>query len=199
MTHITQLLGRMVRTPLARRIPGNEILNSVYCLLPFFDHNTATAVAGRLMKGITDREDDDGVGGGEGRRILLDPVELTPNPAVPESVWERYLALPSETLPRKNAKPIKRLTALAHALSTDNLLDHAGDKAHEHIHRVIDGLAVRYHSEVESAIADIQTVAGRNLQVNMVDRDISDDEFTEIADNQAIRDAYRVARRAFLR
>jgi len=26
-THITQLLGRMVRTPLARRIPGNEILN----------------------------------------------------------------------------------------------------------------------------------------------------------------------------
>ena len=36
-THITQLLGRMVRTPLARRIPGNERLNSVDCLLPFFD------------------------------------------------------------------------------------------------------------------------------------------------------------------
>ena len=33
-THITQLLGRMVRTPLARRIPGNERLNAVDCLLP---------------------------------------------------------------------------------------------------------------------------------------------------------------------
>lgn len=33
-THITQLMGRMVRSPLARRIPGNDRLNSVDCLLP---------------------------------------------------------------------------------------------------------------------------------------------------------------------
>jgi hypothetical protein len=31
-THITQLMGRMVRTPLARRIPGNDRLNSIYSL-----------------------------------------------------------------------------------------------------------------------------------------------------------------------
>jgi type III restriction enzyme len=36
-THITQLLGRMVRTPLARRIPGDDRLNSVECVLPHFD------------------------------------------------------------------------------------------------------------------------------------------------------------------
>jgi type III restriction enzyme len=39
-THITQLLGRMVRTPLARRIPGNDRLNSVDCLLPRFDRKS---------------------------------------------------------------------------------------------------------------------------------------------------------------
>ena len=33
-THITQLLGRMVRTPLARRVPGDDVLNSVACVLP---------------------------------------------------------------------------------------------------------------------------------------------------------------------
>ena len=33
-THITQMLGRMVRTPLARRIPGHDRLNSVECVLP---------------------------------------------------------------------------------------------------------------------------------------------------------------------
>lgn len=199
-THIAQLLGRMVRTPLARRIPGNETLNSVYCLLPFFDHATAATVADRLMKGSTDREDDEsatGAGGGEGRRILLAPVEMTPNLAVPESVWERYLALPSETPPRKNAKPIKRLTALAQALSTDNLVNRAGDKAHKHIHQVLDGLAVRYGSEVESAIKDIQTVEGESLRINMVDGDTSKEKFAEIADNRAIEDAYRAARRAF--
>ena len=40
-THITQLLGRMVRTPLARRVPGDDMLNSVACLLPRFDRQTA--------------------------------------------------------------------------------------------------------------------------------------------------------------
>ena len=43
-THITQLLGRMVRTPLARRIPGNDRLNSVDCLLPFFDAKSVEAL-----------------------------------------------------------------------------------------------------------------------------------------------------------
>jgi len=43
-THIMQLLGRMVRTPLARRIPGNDRLNSVDCLLPFFDKDTVEEV-----------------------------------------------------------------------------------------------------------------------------------------------------------
>ena len=58
-THITQLLGRMVRTPLARRIPGNERLNSVDCLLPFFDTKTVTAVADALMHGTSDDGNDD--------------------------------------------------------------------------------------------------------------------------------------------
>ena len=41
-THITQLIGRMVRAPLARRIPGNERLNAVDCLLPHFNQMTAS-------------------------------------------------------------------------------------------------------------------------------------------------------------
>ena len=50
-THITQLLGRMVRTPLARRIPGNERLNSVDCLLPKFNQDTVKTVVDALMSG----------------------------------------------------------------------------------------------------------------------------------------------------
>ena len=50
-TYITQLLGRMVRTPLARRIPGNDRLSSVECLLPFFDADAVEAVADALMSG----------------------------------------------------------------------------------------------------------------------------------------------------
>ena len=36
--------ARMVRTPLARRVPGNDLLNSVECVLPHFDRSTAARV-----------------------------------------------------------------------------------------------------------------------------------------------------------
>ena len=78
-THITQLLGRMVRTPLARRVPGDDMLNSVACLLPRFDRRTATRVAQTMMG---EREADaDGTGGGTGRRVLLAPVDMVANTA----------------------------------------------------------------------------------------------------------------------
>lgn len=43
-TYIAQLLGRMVRTPLAHRIEMNAALNSVHLFLPFFDQNTVSDV-----------------------------------------------------------------------------------------------------------------------------------------------------------
>ncbi len=76
-THITQLLGRMVRTPLARRIPGNERLNAVDCLLPFFDTKTVTAVADALMHGTSDDGNDDTP---PVRRVLVNPIEVDPEP-----------------------------------------------------------------------------------------------------------------------
>ena len=43
-TYIAQLLGRMVRTPLAHRIELNAALNAVHLFLPFFDQNTVSEV-----------------------------------------------------------------------------------------------------------------------------------------------------------
>ena len=114
-THITQLLGRMVRTPLARRIPGNDRLNAVDCLLPFFDEKSVKEVANSLMTG-SDAGDQL-----LGRRILVNPEEMLANPAVPEAVWEKLLSIPSQTLPKKQSKPIKRLTSLAHELAFDEI------------------------------------------------------------------------------
>src|SRR5690606_37206033 len=125
--------GRMIRTPLARRIPGNELLNSLDCLLPFFDKKTATAVAEMLMRGATSKEGDEdetGSGGGEGRRVLFDPVILRRNPAIPAEVWACFAGLPTVTIPSRDVKPIRRLTALAAALSRDGLVEDAVAKAH---------------------------------------------------------------------
>ena len=43
-TFIAQLLGRMIRTPLARRITSDASLNSVVLYLPYFDKDTAQTV-----------------------------------------------------------------------------------------------------------------------------------------------------------
>jgi len=148
-THITQLLGRMVQTPLARRIAGNERLNAVDCMLPLFDKKSVTEVAKALMSG--------GDGGEElpGRRVLVNPEELKPNPAIPKEVWDKLTSLPSQALPKKHAKPVKRLTALAHELAADGLLPGAGKKAHAEMHKVLNAASPSYSREVLiSAVLD---------------------------------------------
>lgn len=50
-TLIAQLIGRMVRTPLARRIEASEILNSVALYLPHYDKDGLTRVVNHLKQG----------------------------------------------------------------------------------------------------------------------------------------------------
>lgn len=47
-TYIAQLIGRMVRTPLARRIDAEPSLNSAFCYLPDFDPQAAQSVVDYL-------------------------------------------------------------------------------------------------------------------------------------------------------
>lgn len=189
-THITQLLGRMVRTPLARRIPGNERLNSVDCLLTFFDEASVKDVAKALMSG--------GDGGDDlpGRRVLINPVELKPNPAIPEAVWDKLLSLPSQSLPKRHARPVKRLTSLAHELAVDGLLEDAGKAAHAEMHKVLDGARARYKAEIETARNSVLTVEGKSLKADLKGGGMSFDDFLEEADYAVIEDAYRRAGRA---
>lgn len=52
-THIAQLLGRMVRTPLARRIEKSAELNDVHLYLPHFDRESVEQVVKALQDGET--------------------------------------------------------------------------------------------------------------------------------------------------
>lgn len=195
-THITQLLGRMMRAPLARRIPGNELLNSVDCLLPLFDRKTATGVAQLLMKGATTKDSDDGddAGGGEGRRVLFDPIPLLPNPAIEQAVWESFAATPAMSIPKKHVKPVRRLTALATALSKDGLVDEAVEKAHKHLHAVLDGRTVQHKEKVEKAREDVLTMEGEEVRAR-IGSGLSYKAFSVSADPRAIEDYYRSATR----
>lgn len=191
-THITQLLGRMIRTPLARRIPGNERLNTVECLLPFFDRKTATTVV-KVITGAL--EDFPGGGTGGGQKVVIDPQDMTPNEALPEGVWDALEAVPSQSLPRKAAKPVKRLSALAHALAFDGLRPDAGADAHAELHSVLDGCAARYADQVTAAVAEVWSVQGESVIAGYGKDKVEYGTFAETADNRSIQQAFRDAAR----
>lgn len=190
-THITQLLGRMVRNPLARRVPGDERLNSVDCILPFFDRTTAGKVA-KFLSGASDE-----LPGGAGKKVLLDGRELTPNPAIPEAVWQAWDDLPAQTLPQRGSRPVKRLVSLALALSVDGIRPGALADARTEMHIVLDSLSVRYQTQLRAAMEEIWAVRGMTIAGQRKTRRIEYDEFVERADDRAIRVGFDDAKKAF--
>ena len=190
-THITQLLGRMVRAPLARRIPGNERLNAVDCLLPDFNKDSVTEVVSALMTGGDTGE------ALPGRRVLMNAQEMGPNATIPEAVWQKLLDLPSQVMPKRQARPVKRLTALAHELAADALLNDAGQIAHAEMHKVLDAAQKQYEEEIKTAREAVLTVEGKTLKTDVETQSMSLDDFVEAADYAVIEDAYKRASRGF--
>ena len=188
-THITQLLGRMVRSPLARRIPGNDRLNAVYCLLPKFNKKTVREVVDALMKG-----DDSAPPSG---RILIDYVEVKPHPDASSAVWEAFETLPSQTRPQHGAKPAKCLTALAHELASDDILTGAGRLAHGEMHKALDAFQESQQEKIDAKRKSVMTVEGKTVIADLKGKEKSFDEFWEDADMAVIEDAYRRAARIF--
>lgn len=188
-THITQLLGRMVRTPLARRIPGNDRLNSVECLLPKFNRKTVDDVVKALLRG-----DDTTPPTG---RILVNPVEMKPNPVASAVVWKAFEALPSQTRPQKSAKPAKRLTALAQELADDGILEGAGRKAHAALHVALDKFQEDNADKIKAKRDSVLVVDGKTVVASLNNKAMTFNEFWEEADIAVIDDAYRRAARIF--
>jgi type III restriction enzyme len=190
-THITQLLGRMVRTPLARRIPGDERLNSVNCILPHFDRTTAGNVA-RFLTGLIDE-----MPGGASLQILRDGHELGPNPKLPAEVWECFDGLPSLVVPQRGARPVKQLVSLAQALAADGLKTGALKSVETQMHSTLDGLAARYDGQLRTAEIEVRTVRGMSIAGRFGGTKLSYADFSLRADDRAIRVAFEDAKRAF--
>ena len=72
-TYIAQLIGRMVRTPLAESV-DIELLNSVSCFLPYFDPDTLN----KVVKYLTEEGNDEysGVSRESGREIVTKPIDV---------------------------------------------------------------------------------------------------------------------------
>lgn len=113
-TYIAQLVGRMVRTPLARRVVNNEVLNTVALYLPHYNDAALRSVVNRLSK----------------PDASMPPVEVAKSEDLAElkqasetdKIFTTLAALPSYIVPRKRkANQVRRLMKLARLLSNDDL------------------------------------------------------------------------------
>ncbi len=190
-THITQLLGRMVRNPLARRIPGDERLNSVNCILPFFDRTTAGNVV-KFLTGLVD-----GVPDPRRRKLIIEQCDLAQNPDVPESVWECWDGLPTETVPKRGASPVSRLATLALELSTDKLRTNALAEVKAKMVGVLDDERAANGFDLKKAIAEVWNVRLQRITGKLGDEVLTYEDFVATADDRAIQVAFADANRAF--
>lgn len=68
-TYIAQLIGRMIRTPLTRRIADMEELNTVACYLPEYDSKTVESVIAKL-------KEDSSIAADGGAEVIINAAEV---------------------------------------------------------------------------------------------------------------------------
>lgn len=119
-TSIAQLVGRMIRTPLARRIESDEVLNTVELFLPHYDSEALKAVLSRLKN--PDAEE------GNATPVEVDAISYS---RVPEMalVFEYLARLPCYAVNRvPKLSPVKRVLQLAALLVHEGVDPDADEK-----------------------------------------------------------------------
>ena len=156
-THIAQVIGRMIRQPLARRITTNDALNSVWCYLPKFK---TTAVAA-----IVEELNEPGEAGAA-TEVVVHAASFDRNPKLDPDVFEAIKNAPCVPAPDPLANPIKRAKALVKLLtdasSGQAMLAGAGAELTAKLNARLAGLAVEHASAVDAGVADIEEMQGRH-------------------------------------
>lgn len=160
-TVIAQMVGRMVRSPLAREIKDSDTdeaidvdtLNSVAMYVPHYDKKELANVVARLTG-------DDGLGGETpGTEVSLAPITLTRNTHVPSEVFHLIADLPSVSRPTRDFKDdATRARSLASALIDDELTKQADAQLDSALLGALTHLEVGIVDELDAAVDDILTI-----------------------------------------
>jgi type III restriction enzyme len=149
-TYIAQLIGRMVRSPLARRIESNEALNRVLLYLPQFDDDAVQSVKEKLE---TDPE-------GPPSEIVVNAIDAPRNKNVPKRLFSIVEQLPSYVVPGPvHRSQVTRLHRLAALLVGDGLLANAIGASNDFLIGVIEGERKRLEADgsLAARVADAAT------------------------------------------
>jgi type III restriction enzyme len=185
-TVIAQLVGRMVRTPLARRIGSDDFLNTVSLYLPRYDEAGLDSIVAYL----TDPDPEDQlparVERGETRTEY-------PRNTVLADVFEAAKGLPTYAVQRPSTlRSAARLAKLATALSYDNIEPGAGDRMRGEIVAML--LAERAkragNPAFEARLADAEVISVREVAYDLAGAKLYEDSAAVTALQHSLDDAY---------
>jgi len=167
-TNIAQLVGRMVRAPLARRIEQDERLNAVSLYLPHYDEPA--------LKRVIDYLTESGEAAGAVDVETKPPVVLR-RAGHSEAAFATLEQIPSYQLPRsRKISDVRRLVRLARNLSRD-LVD---AQANERETASLVALLVAEHERLADNEAYQAVIAERGtLTIRRVDWTVGEDQTEE--------------------
>jgi len=192
-TYIAQLIGRMVRTPLARRIPSDQTLNDVHCYLPRFNKQQVQDIVDRFAQGNNDEPPVE---------TITNPVRVWRNEQVPESLFAMLEALPSYVVPgRIYRTQVSRLHTLATLLSGDHIVEDALAQVRIHLTGVLDAQRQRLEADgtFQRTLRQIRSLKIERSYALLAAESIEDlpaeTSYEMELDDNNVDDLYRVARR----
>ena len=169
-TLIAQLVGRMIRTPLARRVEGDEVLNTVNLYLPHYDRASLKAIIEELRN--PDAEDRPPT------NVETDVISYNRNPEM-KAAFEQLSVIPTYTVSKlRPLPPVKRLLRYASLLS---IKDHIDEGAFERDRDAIVALLIKQRDEKASKSEDwsAKVVKSGEISLSVTTIDIADFGFPE--------------------
>ncbi len=158
-THIAQVIGRMVRQPLAHRVATDDVLNSVSCFLPLFDSKKLTAIKDELEGASSDAQHE------VGPLVVRAPMVFERNAAIDAEVFDFVETLPSIPTPDASASPLRRAKNLVRLLADDGagpaLVADADALLTKRLNARLDGLAAEHAEVVTAGVEDLRTAIVR--------------------------------------
>ena len=195
VTHIAQIIGRMVRSPLTHRVTTDDALNSVACFLPFFDQSALDSIKAEL-EGTGKANGDLRVG----PDVVRAPKVFERNPTIDAAAFEVIHQLPALPAPDVLANPLRRARELARLLTDtaggDALMRNAGAHLTKSLMAKLDGLAAQHAQRVEQNVKDLETAEIRRARVSVVGEELGRTKrqvATHVADIE--RDARQIVNR----
>lgn len=193
-TVIAQLIGRMVRTPLASRIEDDDQLNSVTCFLPRFNQTTVAKVVDSIS--------DPAAGGIGGVDVSIETAEVDWNasPSVPTAeAVELLRSLPRRTVSERVGNPMSRLVKTVTTLAKHEITTSPVTDAWKALSRRVIDHYIANRAAVDAVANDVERADLAVFTVRMLDRAEAGVTTTAsvVADNKTVDDAFRAAMASF--